>query len=80
VFDVNSDLFVHKRTSLDGEETIFCVFNLTSKTKQVKELCPDPKFAEASVLYDILRAREVKPSAKGYSIKPYQAMWLVSRG
>ena len=79
VFDLSPDLFVHKRTSLDGEETIFCIFNLTTKTKQMKQLCPDPKFTEAASFYDILRAREVKPVTKGLSIKPYQAMWLVAR-
>lgn len=79
VYDVNPDLFVHKRTSLDGEETIFCIFNLTPKTKTLQQLCPDPKLAEASVLYDILQAREVKPAARGFVIKPYQALWLVPR-
>ena len=80
VFDVNDSLFVHKRTSLDGEETIFCVFNLCSETKIVKKLCPDPKFTEAEVFFDILRAREVKPGTKGFFVKPYQVMWLVVRG
>ena len=80
VYGVSPDLFVHKRSSLDGEEAIFCIFNLTSKTKQVKELCPDPQFTKADSFYDILRAVEVKPTAKGFSIKPYQAMWLVLRG
>lgn len=80
VFDVHPDLFVHKRISLDGAETVFCVFNLTAKNKQLKQLCPDPKFAEAELLYDILRARVVKPNGRGYSLKPYQALWLVARG
>ena len=80
VYDVSPDLFVHRRVSLDGEETIFCAFNLTVKTLTIQELCPDPKFAEASVFYDILRAREVKPNSRGFSIKPYQALWLVVRG
>ncbi|HKK17551.1 MAG TPA: sugar phosphorylase [Opitutales bacterium] len=80
VFDVHPDLFVHRRTSLDGEESVFCVFNLTAKNKQVKQLCLDPKFTEAAVFYDILRAREVKPNGKGFTIKPYQALWLVPRG
>ncbi|MGB0743769.1 MAG: sugar phosphorylase [Opitutales bacterium] len=80
VFNVNPGLFVHKRTSLDGEETVFCIFNLTAKSKQIKQLCPDPKFTQAASLYDILRAREFKPGPRGFTIKPYQALWLVARG
>jgi sucrose phosphorylase len=80
VYDVHPDLFVHQRTSLDGEEAIYCIFNLTHKSKTLKQLCPDPKFTEAAVFYDILRAREVKRGARGFSIKPYQALWLVPRG
>lgn len=79
VFDVHSDLFVHRRTSLDGEESVFCIFNLTAKSKKIDKLCPDPNFTGAKLFYDILRAREVKPSSRGFSIKPYQAMWLVRR-
>lgn len=80
VYDEHPDLFVHRRTSLDGEESVFCIFNLTSKSKTMKQLCPDPKFTEAEVLYDILRAREIKATARGLTIKPYQAFWLVPRG
>ncbi|MFO8026427.1 MAG: hypothetical protein R6U56_02040, partial [Opitutales bacterium] len=80
VFEVHPDLFVHRRTSLDGEESVFCIFNLTAKTKTVKKLCPDPKFTETEVFFDILRARELRPNGRGFSIKPYQALWLVPRG
>jgi sucrose phosphorylase len=80
VFDVHPDLFVLRRTSLDGEESVFCVFNLTAKTKQLKQLCPDPIFTGAEVFHEVLRAREVKPNSRGFTIKPYQALWLVPRG
>lgn len=79
VYEVNSGLFVHKRTSLDGEEKIFCVFNLTAKEKNLKTLCPDADFEGANRFYDILRAREYVGGRRGYSVKPYQALWLVPR-
>ena len=79
VFDVNPGLFVHKRTSLDGEELIFCVFNLTAKEKNLKTLCPDESFEKAGKFYDILRAREYATGSRGFSVKPYQALWLVPR-
>ena len=80
VFKVNSGLFVHKRTSLDGEESVYCVFNLTPKEKNLQQLCPDGQFEKFSIFYDILRAREIKAGKRGYSVKPFQAMWLVPRG
>ena len=70
---------MHKRTSLDGEENIFCVFNLTAEEQFLEQLCPDEAFVNASVYYDVLRAREVSAGKKGFSVKPYQAMWLVAR-
>lgn len=80
VYAVQPALFVHKRSSLDGEESIYCIFNLTGKTRTLKQLCPDPAFLAAEVFYDILRAREFTPGKGGFSIKPYQALWLVPRG
>lgn len=79
VYDVNAGLFIVKRTSLDGEERIYCVYNLTSKTKTMKQLCPDDTFQNAEKFFDILRARELKPGKRGFSVKPYQAMWLIPR-
>jgi sucrose phosphorylase len=79
VFDVDPGLFVHKRTSTDGEEKIFCVFNLTAQEKTLKQLCPDADFVAASRFFDVLRAREVAAGKRGFSLKPYQAMWLVAR-
>ncbi|MGB1127205.1 MAG: sugar phosphorylase [Opitutales bacterium] len=79
VYDVNPGLFVHRRTSLDGEQTIYCVFNLTPKEKHLKKLCPDGNFEQFSVFYDILRAREIRAGKRGYCVKPYQALWLVPR-
>lgn len=79
VYNINSGLFVHKRTSLDGEQMILCVFNLTNKEKTIKKLCPDDSFNSAGKFYDILRAREFTPGKRGFSIKPYQALWLVPR-
>jgi len=79
VFAVNPGLFVHKRTSLDGEEIVYCIFNLTAKEKNLTTLCPDDGFKVNGPFYDILRAREYAPGKRGFSIKPYQALWLVAR-
>jgi len=79
VFKVNPGLFVHKRTSLDGEESIYCVFNLTAKEKNLKTLCPDKGFENTEKFHDILRAREYAAGRRGFSVKPYQALWLVPR-
>ncbi|MFP4260896.1 MAG: sugar phosphorylase [Opitutales bacterium] len=79
VFKVNPGLFVHKRTSLDGEESIYCIFNLSAKEKHLKTLCPDPDFETAENFFDILRAREYAAGSRGFSVKPYQALWLVPR-
>jgi len=79
VFDVNRALFVHKRTSLDGEQRIYCVFNLSAKEKTIRKLCPDKGCQEEDIFFDILRAREIKAGKRGFVIKPYQALWLVPR-
>ena len=79
VFKGNSGLFVHKRISCDGEELVFCIFNLTAKEKKLKDPFPDERFQQSGRFYDILRAREYSASRGTYSIKPYQALWLIPR-
>jgi len=78
VFDAGVGLFALKRTSLDGEQTIYCIYNLTAGEQRSK-LELDSTFVGTAAFYDILRAREYKAGKHGYTIKPYQALWLVPR-
>ncbi|MEM7790239.1 MAG: sugar phosphorylase [Verrucomicrobiota bacterium] len=79
VFDLDPGLFVHKRVSLDGEQTVYCAYNFTSDERLFKAPTGELSFEKATEFYDILSARTYKKLKKGISLEPYQAIWLVPR-
>lgn len=79
VFDIDPELFVHSRISLNGDETIFCIYNMTDKAKSISNPADTELLKRTKNFYDILTARTFGSGKKGIRLKPYQAMWLVPR-
>lgn len=80
VFDIDPELFVHSRISVNRDETIFCIYNFTDKEKQIKNPMDTELLKKTKNFYDILSGRTLGSGKKGLKVAPYQAMWLVPRG
>ncbi len=76
VLDLGREVFAFRRRSMDGNEEILCLFNVTSRSVTVAMSgILEPDGANGS-FYDILGARSLKQAARGINLKPFQAVWL----
>lgn len=77
ILDAGSSVFALKRTSVLGDQRIFCISNFTSEPTVVKEI---PKLLGESSLAqvkDIISGRNKSISKGGLRLKAYQTVWLV---
>ncbi|MBN1487318.1 MAG: sugar phosphorylase [Anaerolineae bacterium] len=77
ILDLHPALFIVKRVSLDGKETIICVHNVSDASQAVR-LGALP--ANAAVMHDVL-AKISYPVSEGQltlEVQPYQVLWLIA--
>ncbi len=79
VLEMGRQVFAFRRTSLDGNETILCLFNVTSESVTVPLKGAFERNGADEVAYDILAARNLRPGGKGLVLKPFQACWIGMR-
>ena len=79
VYDVDPELFVHDRTSRDGEERILCCYNFTSGEKRIHNGELSGLLQGGKKAYDILSGKTLSLARKDLVLEPYQARWLVIR-
>lgn len=79
VLDIDPELFVHSRISVNKDEVIFCVYNFTAKEKTITNPATTPLLQKTKKFYDILSGKTHGSGKKGLKLAPYQAMWLVPR-
>ena len=77
VQEYGSDLFAVERTSLDGSQTVICLFNFTNNSVPIpdaidmKELFPD------GTARDLAGGSDIAIGPEGIILRPYQTLWLV---
>lgn len=79
VFDVDPELFVHSRISIDRNEVIFCIYNFSDQVKTITNPMDSELLKNTKHFYDILTSRKLGSGKKGLKLEPYQALWLVPR-
>ncbi|MFT4900876.1 MAG: glycosidase [Lentimonas sp.] len=79
VYDIDPELFVHCRISLQKDEVVFCIYNFTNKEKKITNPASSDLLRRAKTFYDILGSRTYGSGKKGITLAPYQVMWLVPR-
>ncbi|MGF1483257.1 MAG: alpha-amylase family glycosyl hydrolase [Opitutales bacterium] len=70
--------FILERTSVDGNETVLCIFNFTAKKQTIGGSKGTPLLGSASTAYDILSQKNLSFGTKGLSLEPFQAVWLTA--
>lgn len=80
VFDIDPEIFAHNRVSLNGDQTIVCLYNFTAASKSLGVESIRALDLPAGDAYDILsgRAQPIE-SSKPFVLEPYQALWLTVR-
>lgn len=77
IHSVSPELFAIERVSPLGNQMVFCLFNFSAHTVKVKN--PGDVLSKASKFYDIVSGKILSPMRRGFSLQPYQALWLVPR-
>jgi len=79
VFDLGPELFAHSRISLNRDEVVFCIYNLTPREQSVRNPADTELLKKTRQFYDILGGKTHGSAKKGLKLGPYQAVWLVPR-
>lgn len=74
IFDCGNDLFVLKRTSLDGKESILSVSNITGKTVDLKS--SELPLSPGNQGYPDLLSNEIRFDNGVLTLEPYESLWL----
>lgn len=80
VYRAGNGLLVLSRTSILGNQTVYCAFNFTRRNQTLSKTLGIPGLKEAAKVYDVISGRTHGTAKRGLTLKPYQAMWLVPRG
>ena len=79
VIDVDPEIFVHSRVSINRDEVVFCIYNFSNQQKRMVNPANTELLKNAKGFYDILSGRTIGSGKKGVTLAPYQALWLVPR-
>lgn len=80
VMDLGPEVFALRRTSLDGAETIFCLFNFTATEQLLPFRKIDACLGVSGTCRDLISAQTLRTGPKrSLTLSAYQAVWLVYR-
>jgi len=78
IIDLGDSVFGLVRSSVDGNQSIVCLYNFLPKICPVKPMNILKKWFPSGGAKDLISGGEIHWGAKALELRPYQALWLVS--
>ena len=78
ILDLEDSIFGIVRTSLDGNQSIVCLYNFAAKGSAVKAGNMLKKWFPSGSAKDLISGGEIQWGSKAFELRPYQALWLVA--
>jgi glycosidase len=78
IIDLGDSVFGLVRSSVDGNQSIVCLYNFLPKTCPVKPMNILKKWFPSGGAKDLISGGELHWGSKALELRPYQALWLVS--
>ena len=78
ILDLGDSIFGLVRSSVDGNQSIVCLYNFLPKTCPVKPMNKLNKWFTSGHAKDLITGGEIEWTNKGLKLRPYQALWLLS--
>ena len=78
IIDLGDSVFGLVRSSVDGNQSIVCLYNFLPKTCPVKPMNILKKWFPSGGAKDLISGGEIHWGSKALELRPYQALWLVS--
>ncbi len=75
--ELNQQTFGLWRQSLNREQSIFCIHNISNKTCQFNP--SNLNIIETDHWYDLISGKPIKNIYKEIKLKPYQSMWVTNK-
>ena len=78
ILDLGDSVFGLVRSSVDGNQSIVCLYNFLPKTCPLKPMNILKKWFPSGGAKDLISGGEIHWASKALELRPYQALWLVS--
>ena len=79
ILDLGPEIFALERCSLDGAQTVLCIFNFTAEPVPVANQGRLAELFPGGTTRDLVVGSDLHLPADGLVLRPYQALWLVPR-
>ncbi len=79
IYRLSDALMVIARTSILGNQTVYCVFNFTATKQTLTKPDDFAPLKDVKKFYDVISGKTHSSGKRGITLQPYQAMWLVPR-
>jgi hypothetical protein len=70
-------LFAVERTSLDGSQTVICLFNFTNNSVPIPDAIDMKELFSDGTARDLAGGSDIAIGPEGIVLRPYQTLWLV---
>ena len=74
---LNKALFAFWRQSMDRDQSIFCVHNLSCEPQDI--ILSDLNLIDTEAWYDLISKQEIKNICSKFTLTPYQCLWLTNK-
>lgn len=74
---LNKSLFAFWRQSINRDQSIFCINNLSRKPKDI--VLSDLNLIDNEVWYDLISQEHIRNIHTKFTLKPYQCLWLTNK-
>ena len=78
IIDLGDSVFGLVRSSVDGNQSIVCLYNFLPRTCPLKPMNLLKKWFPSGGAKDLISGGEIHWGSKALELRPYQALWLVS--
>jgi hypothetical protein len=76
VKEYGTDLFAIERTSLDGSQTVICLFNFTNNSVPIPDAIDTKELFPDGTARDLAGGSDIAIGPEGIILRPYQTLWL----
>ncbi|MCZ6674512.1 MAG: sugar phosphorylase [Verrucomicrobia bacterium] len=77
ILEAGKGIFALKRTSVPGDQRMFCISNFTAKSKTVRKMGDLLDESSLTKVKDIISGKHKSVTKDSLRLKPFQTVWLV---
>ena len=76
ILDLGEKIFAFERKSIDGAQTILCLFNFSSSESEINDQETILSYFKNEQAKDLIKGGELELEKGNLTLRPYQALWL----